>query len=222
MFKTHMLARSVQDRPIHAYELENDAPTILIVGGTHGDQPHSAFAAEQVVELLQTRVAGMMDEHLIVVPRLNPDGLENGTRKNGNGVDIDRNFPTATWRALDPDDEHYGGPMAGSEPETQLILELIRRHQPRRILTLHCVSQEEHCVHFDPPSEELARIMVRENGYEARPHASRDTPGSLSTWAGYERQIPMITLALPANDTPEKCWQDNRDAVMSLIQVEFE
>ena len=82
MVKTHMLASSVEGRPIHAYELENDAPAILIFGGMHGDEPQSAFAAERIVELLNTRVGEMMDEHLIVVPRLNPDALERGTRKN--------------------------------------------------------------------------------------------------------------------------------------------
>ena len=80
MVKTHMLASSVEGRPIHAYELENDAPAMLIFGGMHGDEPQSAFVAERIVELLQTRIGDMMDEHLIVVPQLNPDGLDHGSR----------------------------------------------------------------------------------------------------------------------------------------------
>ncbi len=232
MLKTHMLANSVENRPIHAYELQNDAPTILIVGGMHGDEPHSAFVAERVVELLQTRLAEMMDEHLIVVPKLNPDGLEKGSRKNGNGVDLNRNFPTTNWRAVAPDDAYYGGQMAGSEPETQLVLELIRRHQPRRILAIHCIDDDRHCINFDGPAEELAKNMAKENGYDVRADVARaagstaggagSTPGSLGTWAGYERQIPTITLELPDDATAEKCWQDNRDAIMNFIQVEFD
>ncbi|MCH8969792.1 MAG: DUF2817 domain-containing protein [Planctomycetes bacterium] len=222
MLKTHMLATSAEGRPIHAYELENESPAILIVGGMHGDEPQSAFVADRIVELLQTRIGDMMHEHLIVVPQLNPDGLERGSRKNSREVDINRNFPTANWSQNEPDDAYYGGPSAGSEPETQLILELIRRHGPRRILTVHCIDGERQCVNFDGPAEALARAMAKENGYEVRSDIGHATPGSLGTWAGYERQIPTVTLELPADETDEKCWQDNRDAVMSFIQAAIE
>ena len=222
MLKTHMLATSAEGRPIYAYELKNESPAILIVGGMHGDEPQSAFVADRIVELLQTRIGDMMDEHLIVVPQLNPDGLERGSRKNSREVDINRNFPTANWSKNEPDDPYHGGLNAGSEPETQLILELIRRHSPRRILTVHCIDDERHCVNFDGPAEALARAMAKENGYEVRSDIGHATPGRLGTWAGYERQILTITLELPAGETDEKCWQDNRDAVMSFIQATIE
>ena len=70
-------------------ELENDAPAILIVCGIHGDEPQSAFVGQCIAELLQTRVGSMMDEHLIVVPCLNPDGLlafEAGSSRQGEGL----------------------------------------------------------------------------------------------------------------------------------------
>ena len=222
MLKTHMLANSAEGRPIHVYELENESPAILIVGGMHGDEPQSAFVADRIVELLQTRIGDMMNEHIIVVPRLNPEGLERGSRKNSRDVDINRNFPTANWSQNEPGDAYYGGLSAGSEPETQLILELIRQHGPRRILTIHCIDGERQCVNFDGPAEELAQVMAKENGYEVRSDIGHATPGSLGTWAGYERQIPTVTLELPANETDEKCWQDNRDAVMSFIQAAIE
>lgn len=222
MLKTHMLATSAEGRSIHAYELDNDAPAILIVGGMHGDEPQSAFVADRIVELLQTRIAEMMDEHLIIVPRLNPDGLERHERRNGNGVDINRNFPTANWRQVAPDDEYHGGQMAGNEPETKLLLDLIRRHQPRRILNVHCIDGGRHCINYDGPAEDLAKIMARENGYEIRADIGHDTPGSLGVWAGYERHIPTVTLELPADEPEDKCWQENRDAVMNFIQAEFD
>ena len=222
MLKTHMLATSAEGRSIHAYELENESPAILIVGGMHGDEPQSAFVADRIVELLQTRIGDMMNEHLVVVPQLNPDGLERGSRKNSREVDINRNFPTANWCKTEPDDPYYGGPSAGSEPETQLILGLIRQHGPRRILTVHCIDDERQCVNYDGPAEALARAMAKENGYEVRSDIGHATPGSLGAWAGYERQILTITLELPAGETDEKCWQDNRDAVMSFIQAAIE
>ncbi|MCZ6653356.1 MAG: zinc carboxypeptidase, partial [Planctomycetota bacterium] len=126
------------------------------------------------------------------------------------------------WCQNEPVDAYYGGLSAGSETETQLILELIRQHGPRRILMIHCIDDVRHCVNYDGPAEELARAMAKENGYEVRSDIGHATPGSLGTWAGYERQIPTVTLELPANETDEKCWQDNRDAVMSFIQAAIE
>ena len=62
--------------------------------------------------------------------------------------------------------------------------------------------------------------MARENKYEVRSDIGHATPGSLGTWAGFERQIPTITLELPADKDDEECWRDNRDAVMNFIQQE--
>lgn len=221
MLKTHVLATSVEGRPIHVHELTNEAPAILVVAGMHGDEPQSAFAGDCIVELLQTRVAEMLDEHLLVVPRLNPDGLSLGTRKNANGVDINRNFPTTNWKRTDPDDDYFGGQRAGSEPETQLVLDLIRRHEPRRILVIHCIDGDRYCVNFDGPTEDLASAMAKENGYPVQSDIGHPTPGSLGTWTGYERKIQTITLELPAEKDAEACWQENRDAFMNFVQAEF-
>jgi len=222
MLKTHVLAISVENRPIHAYELANDAPTILIIGGIHGDEPQSTFVGDCLVDLLRTTVAEMMDEHLLIVPQLNPDGLERAMRHNANGVDLNRNFPTADWKLLSSDDPYYGGPMAGSEPETQLVLDVIRRFQPRRILSIHCIGEERHCVNYDGPAEHLAQLLAKGNGYQVRANIGHPTPGSLGVWTGYERKIPTITLELPENEQAEKSWQDNRDGILSFIQEGFD
>ncbi len=222
MLRTHVLGTSVRGRPIRAYELDNPAPVILIIGCVHGDEPQSAFAAEALVELLQTSVGEMMDEHVFVVTCLNPDGLELATRKNANGVDLNRNFPTANWRRGDPQDMFYGGSMAGSEPETQVVLDLIRRQQPRRILVIHCIEPTRHCVNYDGPAQSLAELMAKSNGYPVVADIGHPTPGSLGTWIGYERKIPTVTLELPENLDAETCWQTNRNAIMDFIQAEFE
>lgn len=221
MIKTHVLATSVEGRPIHAYELVNDAPVIFVVAGIHGDEPQSAFVGDCIIELLKTRVGDLMDERLLVIPRLNPDGLERASRQNANRVDLNRNLPTANWKLVDETDPYYGGHMAASEPETQLILEIIRRFQPRRILAIHCIEPERSCINYDGPAEHLAKKMAAENNYEIRADIGYETPGSLGVWAGYERKIPTVTLELPENKHHEECWRENRDAILSFIQAEF-
>lgn len=66
------------------------------------------------------------------------------------GVDINRNYPTTTWgketraTSRDPADSRRGiwaGPSAGSEVETQLIVDLIAQEQFRSSITYHNFSQ---------------------------------------------------------------------------------
>src|SRR5699024_4575571 len=63
--------------------------------------------------------------HLIVVPLLNPDGFNLNTRKNGNNVDINRNFP-ADW-TYNPDKTslNYTGEEHATEPETQIMMQFL-------------------------------------------------------------------------------------------------
>lgn len=222
MLQTHVLATSAEGRPIHVYELANDAPVILIVAGIHGDETQSAFVGDCIIDLLNTSVGDMMDEHLLVVPRLNPDGLDRVVRKNGHGVDLNRNYPTANWALVDPEDPYYGGPNTASEPETEMMLKLIREYNPRRVLAVHCIEDDKYCINYDGPAEKLAKLMARENGYPIRSHIGHPTPGSLGTWMGYERKIPTITLELPEKREAEQSWQENRDAIMNFIQADFE
>lgn len=69
---------------------------------------------------------------IIMIPVVNPDGYiytwaSNRLwrkNRNGNGVDLNRNFPeqwASTGRQV-PSHELYGGRVAGSEPETQAIM----------------------------------------------------------------------------------------------------
>lgn len=220
MLKHHVLGTSVNGQPILVYELKHDAPAMLLVAGIHGDEPQSAFVGDRLVDLLNTRVGDMLDEHLLVIPRLNPDGLDCGTRSNAHGVDINRNFPTTNWKHGQPGDRYYGGSATASEPETQLILDVMRRFTPRRILAIHCIDRPKHCLNFDGPAQALAEAMSKANGYEVRADIGHPTPGSIGTWMGYDRKIPVVTLELPADEEPEKCWQDNRDAIMNFIQAE--
>jgi protein MpaA len=220
-FRSHVLGTSVEAKGLHVYELVNHSPAILIVGGMHGDEPGSAAVASSLVELIQTSVGNMMDEHLLVVPRLNPDGLERGTRQNARGVDLNRNFPTTDWKRTPVSDPYHGGPQSASEPETRMLLEVIRHYTPRRVLAIHAIDGGRHCVNFDGPAENLARQMAAENGYVVRPDMGYPTPGSLGRWCGFERKVPTVTLELPAEQEAATCWQQNRDALLSFIQADF-
>ncbi|MFH2000830.1 MAG: M14 family zinc carboxypeptidase [Planctomycetota bacterium] len=104
-----------------------------------------------------------------VVPCQNPDGYyychdqSHDWRKNRHyfpshgtyGVDLNRNYPGATngtskgdWGSIGtasvthwPDDETYCGPGAGSELETQAIMNFVMAHDPTTLVTYHTYSE---------------------------------------------------------------------------------
>ena len=52
--------------------------------------------------------------------------------------------------------------------------------------------------------------MTSHNGYPTMASIGYPTPGSLGSWAGIDRGIPIITLELPARETGPAAWERNR------------
>lgn len=65
-----------------------------------------------------------------IVPVVCPWALDNRSRRNSNGVDINRNFPVG-WKHVPAPDVYSGGPYPLSEPETQYIYALMQDFKPQ-------------------------------------------------------------------------------------------
>jgi len=105
------------------HESGQPGPTVLVVGGVHGNEPAGASAAAQIQHWTVKR------GRLIVVPRVNGPGLENGTRFLP-GVslktrDLNRNFQKT---------KSEDGPIG--EPASALW-QFISGHKPDWLLDLH-------------------------------------------------------------------------------------
>jgi len=59
--------------------------------------------------------------------------------------------------------------------------------------------------------------MGERNGYPVSASIGYPTPGSLGTYAGVERKIPIITLELPRVDA-EGGWEQNRSALLWVVR----
>ena len=153
------------------------------------------------------------ESNLLFIPCLNPDGLQNNTRTNANGVDLNRNFPTLNWGedtsgAGDNSSDYYGGSSAASEIETQFLIDTIKKYSPSLIITLHSPYK---VVNYDGPAEEIAQKISKIINYPVEASIGYPTPGSFGTYCGVERQIPTITLEL-----------DEKIPVEDLIQPVFD
>lgn len=118
-------------------------PKIMIVNGLHGSEKTAIWCGAQgmkdivlnwqshsTLEYLRWNV------HIIYIPLGNPSGWEYdsgsgtkaGTRKNANGVDLARNFPTG-WTSNSPDSATYGGASPLSEDEAQFINQIYEENK---------------------------------------------------------------------------------------------
>jgi len=189
----------------------------LILGGFHGDEPKSVHVVRLLLDELAEYAVGQVGTSVVVVPVVNPDGYERRNRRNNRGVDLNRNFPTDDWQPGRRRSRYYGGQRAASEPETRTLIRLIDRIRPRQIITVHSISDHRFCNNFDGPGARLARLLARRNGYPVTGSIGYPTPGSFGTWAGVERQIPIVTLELPSHHSPKRCWDDNRAALLAAV-----
>lgn len=160
-------------------------PSVLIIGCFHGDEPQGKFLIEEYLK-------ENPDTRILFIPCLNQYGFEHKTRTNSNGVDLNRNFPTANWE-LTQRNEFFGGDSPASEQETKFVIETIEKFNPKVILTLHAPFK---IVNYDGDAEELAQKISEIINYPVEPSVGYPTPGSFGTWAGIERKIPTITLEL--------------------------
>ena len=167
---------------------------ILIIGVFHGDEPQGEF-------LINEYLKKHSPKNLLFIPCLNPDGMQMNKRTNSNGVDLNRNFPTKNWgkneeenaTCNDANTDYYGGKSAGSEIETQFLIDTIEEFKPKLIIALHAPYK---VVNYDGPAKDIAEKISKIINYPVEASIGYPTPGSFGTYAGIERQIPTITLEL--------------------------
>jgi murein peptide amidase A len=129
-----VLGRSAAGRRIAARVLSAPGASrrVLVVGCIHGTECAGIAIARALL-----RAGPVAGASLWIVLDLNPDGRARGTRLNGRGVDLNRNFP-AGWRPSGRrGDPEYPGPRPFSEPETKIARRLVRAIRPAITIWYH-------------------------------------------------------------------------------------
>lgn len=133
-----------------------------------------------------------LDDRIVVMPLVNSDGYAAGTRRNARGIDINRNLPT---KDFDGSQDHPGGIEPASEPETRAVLDVISHFDPYLIVSLH---EALACVNYNGElAAPIAERMSAACGLPALGDIGYPCPGSIGTYYGWERELPVITLELP-------------------------
>jgi hypothetical protein len=186
-----VVGHSVQNRPIALHQIGDPKwnGELLVFECIHGDE----CGASGIAPL----TGGCPDPSadIYVVPNLNPDGAAGGSRLNGRGVDLNRNFPSG-WRAREqPGGPQYAGPIPFSEPETRLAARIIRALEPEATIWFHQYRGVRAFVRGWGPSVPAAKHFAR------------------------LAQIPFRLMRWPGGTAPN--WQNHRFPDASSFVVEL-
>lgn len=173
----------------------------LLTATQHGEESAGLLLARRLLE----RIPGG-ETRWAIVPCLNPDGLLAGTRQNASGVDLNRNFPAASWQpgiqftyppGIDPAlrvpanrrQRSSTGSGAGSEPEAQAVMALVHQLRPPLVIDLHA-PLEVIFVHGED-ARPLAERLGESASLPLDVDLAGDCPGAFDDWLT-EQGIPTL------------------------------
>lgn len=217
-------AHSALGEPISCFK-STAAPNrpIILIGGVHGDEPEGVILAQETLKWLkQTQNEISIAEKLlpwIVIPCLNPDGYNMHERTNGNGVDLNRNYPSRDWSPDAKKPRYNPGPRPASEPEIQALVKLIQEVSPQ--LIIHCHSWQPCIVYAGEGALPAARALGEASGYEVRDDIGYPTPGSLSRYGWHDNKIPIICIEEQEHSPLPQVWPHFAEGIRKIFMNEL-
>lgn len=203
------LGKTHEGRVVRAVQIGNAGSDdrVLVVGAIHGNEP----AGIAIVNALR-RMRPVPDSDVWIVRDLNPDGRAAGTRQNGRGVDLNRNFGYK-WRPIGERwDTYYSGPRRFSEKESRMAKELILELRPDITIWYH---QAMELVDESGGNERIPKRYARLVGLPFV-HLKR-LPGTATRWQNHTlRKSTAFVVELPAGALGKKAAKRHARAVTKI------
>ncbi|MCW2747607.1 MAG: murein peptide amidase [Nocardioidaceae bacterium] len=125
------IGKSANKRPILAWHLGDPQAkkTVVLISAIHGNEKAAATILRNLRD--GKPIKGV---NLWIIPVANPDGYAKNSRRNGRGVDLNRNFPVK-WKKVGG--YYNSGKKAASEPETRALMKFIEAKDPDYLINFH-------------------------------------------------------------------------------------
>ncbi|AYF44326.1 succinylglutamate desuccinylase/aspartoacylase domain protein [Halobacteriovorax sp. BALOs_7] len=211
--------KSVNNQEITAFRNEIDSDRyIYLMAGVHGDEIEGVHCLKELYSWLKEQSEEAIDLPLVVIPIVNVDGIQAGTRVNANGVDLNRNLPTASWDPNFEQDKYNPGKAPLSEPENQYLDKLFKEYPPAFILSIHSWKP---IINYNGDCKDVAELLAKHNEYPIADDIGYPTPGSLGTYGSIDLKAPVLTFECPTVDTGitvEEVWQENEKGFKAILE----
>ena len=147
---------------------------VLIISGVHGNEiaapVNTYLIAKQLCEATDANFYKLRSAFdFYIIPCLNGYGMYKITRGNGNNVNINRNYPIRKWAVRGADTQQsqwaneYTGASAGSEFETQIIMQITAQIQPDMCIDHHNYgSNLEKQFYVEAETEAMLPVIYQE------------------------------------------------------------
>lgn len=234
-------------------------PACMYVATMHGDEPIGTELCLRFLDLLidnyggadalGQRVTDLVDTtRLAILPCMNPDGLENCTRYNHNGADLNRDFPDGALSDIGTLGMTDSLDLAGRQPETAAVMQWNAQSPSALSISLHSGSflvcypfgnnPQQQDINTPTPDDTLFRQLA---GIYTTNHTTMATgsayPGGIinaAQWYAVDgemgdwnyRYLGMLetTGELSNVKTPNASllpglWDDNREAMLSYAEA---
>ena len=157
-------------------------------------------------------------------------------KSNANGVDLNRNFD-AGWdeyigRKI-PSAERYKGAFPGSEPESEALIQLVKKYNIKRTISYHTCGDLIYWYYKQSGDVlEASRLFAQRISDETRYPLDSDCTAvdaaGFKDWAVYKMGIPSLTIEVGSEDGYSvenpvpvdrfgRIWERNRNVVYATV-----
>ena len=208
---------SAMQRPIWLVRVGEGKRKLHLNAAVHGNEWITAWVLVDAIDGLLEEGNDKIRNQFTVdfIPMVNPDGVAfclaglSDWKANARGVDLNDQFPAGWWieqarRGLTaPAAQDYGGEYPLSEPESQLLVALVREFQYESVLSVHAQGEEIYWNYrgFEPGvSQTWAEQLADVSGYKAV--ALSDSDAGFKDWFIQEFQKPGFTVEVGRGKNP--------------------
>jgi protein MpaA len=202
-WERRVAGESVEGRSIELFANETSFATtsVMVIAAVHGDERATVPIAEAIIGVpLPDHVNGY------VIPCVNPDGWDRGTRESANGTDLNRNFPYGWW----PRD---GGVGPASEPETQAVMAAVSNIRPAISVFVHQPYGYVGPIHRWAVPQ--ARAWADATDLPLQVGVMQH--GGAETWVAYELGLLSILVEVPRSEPTDETITQHRAGYTALL-----
>lgn len=197
--------------PINGYN-----KTIFITAGIHGNEKVYPYIIYEFLKLLASEEVYVNEfskfkeeTRVIIIPIVNPYGVDNNKRQNINNVDINRNF-NHKWdnqhiEAHDPNGIRYKGISPFSENESKYVRLVMESNDINSYIDCHNFgenSERDYVMYCSKETEQISRDIISKlaNKDDITEFYQQGSDSCAANYAESIMNIPSMTLEAIRND----------------------